>query len=142
MMQRPALAGTKAANDNMILLHRAAARSAQDLLRMPIIPRRDGNPLPPPQPFRIGIAREDGRFRPYVFAGLCRKRPYARSLLIAGFSGVVLVTLSGAFLVGLAAVGLLAAVIGGFDLLRRQIWRRARPPLVLDQQVAGYPGRP
>jgi hypothetical protein len=106
MMQRPA--GIRAANDNVSLLHRAAARSAQDLLRMPIIPRR----------------------------------PYARSLLTAGFSGFVLVALSGACLVALAAVGVLAAVVGGFDLVRRQIWRPARPPLSLDHQVAGYPGRP
>jgi hypothetical protein len=91
---------------------------------MPIIPRRDHDPLPQPQPFRIGLASEDGR-----------KRPYVRSLLILGFAGVVLVALSGAILVGLAAVGVLAAVVGGFDLVRRQIWRPARPPLALDHQA-------
>jgi len=63
--------------------------------------------------------------------------PYTRALLTAGFSGFVLVVLSGACLVALAAVGVLAAVVGGFVLLRRQIWRPA-----LDHQVAGYPGRP
>jgi hypothetical protein len=80
---------------------------------MPIIPRRDNDPLPQPQPFRPG----------------------PRSLLILGFAGIVLVALSGAVLVGLAAVGLVAAVVGGFDLVRRQIWRPARVPLALDQQA-------
>ena len=60
--------------------------------------------------------------------------PPSFSLLTAGSSGLVLVAL--------AAVGVLAAVVGGFDLVRRQIWRPARPPLSLDHQVAGYPGRP
>jgi hypothetical protein len=96
---------------------------------MPIIPRRDHDPLPQPQPLRIGLAGTDIRAETPVFAGLCRKRPYVRSLLILGFAGVVLVALSGAILVGLAAVGVLAAVVGGFDLVRRQIWRPARPPL-------------
>jgi hypothetical protein len=73
---------------------------------MPIIPRRDHDPLPQPQPFRLGT----------------------RSLLILGFAGIVLLALFGAVLVGLAAVGLLAAVVGCFDLVRRQIWRPARPP--------------
>ena len=92
---------------------------------MPIIPRRDRDPLPQPQPFR-SIGREDGRLR-----------PYARALLVAGFAGIVLIALSGAVLVGLAAVGLLAAVVGGFNLVRRQLWRPARPPLTLDHQAAG-----
>jgi hypothetical protein len=83
---------------------------------MAIIPRRDHEPLPQPQPFQG-----------------------PRSLLIVGFAGLVLVALSGACLVALAAVGLLAAVVGGFDLIRRQIWRPARP---LAHQVVGYPGRP
>jgi hypothetical protein len=82
---------------------------------MPIIPRRDHDPLPQPQPFRLG----------------------PRSLLILGFAGIVLVALSGAVLVGLAAVGVLAAVVGCFDLVRRQIWRPARPPLAFDRQAAG-----
>ena len=86
---------------------------------MPIIPRRDHDPLSRPQRFQG-----------------------SRSLLVVGFAGIVLVALSGALLVGLAAVGLLAAVVGGFDLVRRQIWRPARPPLALDHQAAGYPGRP
>ena len=80
---------------------------------MPIIPRRDHNPLSQPQPFRPG----------------------PRSLLILGFAGIVLLALFGAVLVGLAAVGVLAAVVGGFDLVRRQIWRPGRPPLTLDHQA-------
>ena len=82
---------------------------------MPIIPRRDHDPLPQPQLFRLG----------------------PRSLLILGFAGLVLLALFGAVLVGLAAVGVLAAVVGGFDLVRRQLWRPARPPLALDHQAAG-----
>jgi len=58
---------------------------------------------------------------------LLSRYPYTRALLTAGFSGVVLVVLSGACLVALAAVGVLAAVVGGFVLVRRQIWRPARP---------------
>jgi len=81
-------------------------------------------------------AREDGRLRPYVFAGSCRKRPFARSLLIAGFSAFVLVALSGAFLIGLALVGVLAAFIGGLELVRAQLCRK--PALgALDRQVVG-----
>ena len=82
---------------------------------MPIVPRRGHDPLPQPQPFRLG----------------------PRSLLILGFAGIVLVALSGAVLIGLAAVGVLAAVVGCFDLVRRQIWRPARPPLAFDRQAAG-----
>ena len=78
---------------------------------MPIIPRRDHGTQP--QPFRLG----------------------PRSLLILGFAGIVLVALSGAVLVGLAAVGLVTAVVGGFDQVRRQLWRPARPPLALDHQA-------
>ena len=53
---------------------------------MPIIPRRYRDRRRR-QPFRIG----------------------PRALLIVGFAGLVLVALSGAFLIGLAVVGLLAA---------------------------------
>ena len=80
---------------------------------MPITPRHFG-PTPPTEPLRTGT----------------------KPLLIAGFSAIVLVALSGAFLVGLAVVGLLAAAISGFDLVRRRIWRPARPSLgALDHQV-------
>jgi hypothetical protein len=77
---------------------------------MPVIPRRDGNPLARSQPLSMS----------------------PRSLLIAGFSAFVLVTLSGAFLVGLALVGVLAAFIGGVELVRGQLWRK---PALGDQVV-------
>jgi hypothetical protein len=88
---------------------------------MPVIPRRDGNSVARPQPLSMSIAREDGR-----------KRPFACSLLIAAFSAFVLVALSGAFLVGLALVGVLAAFIGGLELVRGQLWRK---PALGDQVV-------
>ena len=93
----------KAANDNF-LMRRAPARSAQDLLRMPFIPRREDQLAPPAAPLRIG-------FRP---------------LLIVAFSGLILVALCGAFLLGLAFVGLLAGAVAGFDLVRRYFCRPAR----------------
>jgi hypothetical protein len=49
-------------------------------------------------------------------------------ILVVGFSGLVLVILSGAFLVGLALVGLLAAAISGRELLRRGFWRAVKAP--------------
>jgi hypothetical protein len=78
---------------------------------MPVIPRRDGNPLARSQPLSMS----------------------PRSLLIAGFSAFVLVALSGAFLVGLALVGVLAALIGGLELVRGQLWRKP----ALGDQVGG-----
>jgi hypothetical protein len=82
---------------------------------MPFLPRRPGSRLVPPEPFRIG----------------------ARPLLIIGFSAMVLVALCSAFLIGLVAVGLLAVVIGAFELVR-SLSRPARPPLgVLDHPVVG-----
>jgi hypothetical protein len=52
-----------------------------------------------------------------------------------GFSGLVLTILCGAFLIELAAVGLLAAGISGFDLLRAHL--RRRPAIAVDRQLAG-----
>jgi len=69
---------------------------------MPIAPRRFSGHIP--QAGTSGIA--------------------PRPLLLAG---VVLVALSGAFLIGLAVVGLIAAAVSGFDLVRRRVWRLARP---------------
>ena len=81
---------------------------------MPFLPHR-GGPLAPSEPFRIA----------------------ARPLLIVGFSVFVLVALCGAFLIGLAVVGLMAVVIVAFELVRR-LSRPARPPLgALDHQVVG-----
>jgi len=69
---------------------------------MPLAPRRLGGPVP--QSATSGIAP-----RPLLLAGL------------------VLVALSGAFLIGLAVVGLIAAAVGGFDLVRRRVWPAAKP---------------
>jgi hypothetical protein len=115
MKQRRLRARIKAANDNYPPWDRASARPAQDLPPMPFLPPRYGVQLAPPEPFRIG----------------------ARPLLITGFSALVLVALCGAFLIGLAVVGLMAVVIVAFELVRR-LSRPARPPLgVLDHQVVG-----
>jgi hypothetical protein len=113
MMQRPARVRLEAANDNF-LMRRALARSAQDLLRMPFISRRQDQLVPPAEPLRIG-------FRP---------------LLIVAFSGLILVALCGAFLLGLAFVGLLAGAVAGIDLVRRHFWRPARL-VALDRPMVG-----
>jgi hypothetical protein len=118
MMQRPAQTSpshrlTAAANDNFPAC-RAPVHSAQDLLRMPFIPRRPNEVVPPAQPFRIGV----------------------RPLLIVGFSGLILVVLCGAFLLGLAFVGVSAAAVAGFELVRR--YRRRQGRLVaLHRPVVG-----
>jgi len=49
-------------------------------------------------------------------------------LLIVAFAASVLVALSGAFLIGLAVVGVVAAVIAGFELVHRHLWRPAKAP--------------
>jgi hypothetical protein len=124
MKQRRQRAGIKAANDNHPFWNRAVARPARGFSGMPFIqgrqhPRyqdqlRQADPLGPPEPLRIG----------------------ARPLLIAGFSALVLLALLGAFLLGLAVVGLLALVVGAFELARGQLYRPARPPLgALDHPV-------
>jgi hypothetical protein len=127
MKQRLPRARITAANDNFPVRHHIAAkknalpwdrssgaRPLQDISRMPFLPHR-GGPLAPPEPFRIG----------------------ARPLLIVGFSVFVLVALCGAFLIGLAVVGLMAVVIVAFELVRR-LSRPARTPLgALDHQVVG-----
>jgi hypothetical protein len=69
---------------------------------MPIAPRRFGGPVP-----QVGTPRIASR--PLLLAGL------------------VLVALSGAFLIGLAVVGLIAAAVGAFDLVRRRVWPAAKP---------------
>jgi hypothetical protein len=119
MKQRRQRAGIKAANDNHPFWNRAAARPARGFSGMPFIqgrqhPRYQADPLGPPEPLRIG----------------------PRPLLIAGFSALVLLALLGAFLVGLAIVGLLALVVGAFELARGQLYRPARPSLgALDHPV-------
>jgi hypothetical protein len=118
MMRRPVPVRLEAANDNFTRraqgLCRAQARSAQDLLRMPFIPRRQDQLVPPAEPVRIG-------FRP---------------LLIVAFSGLILVALCGAFLLGLAFVGLLAVAVAGFELVRRYLCRPARL-VALDRPMVG-----
>ena len=56
-------------------------------------------------------------------------RAAARFAMIAGFSAFVLGLLSGAFLLGLALVGLFAAAIAGFGLIRRHGPHSATPML-------------
>jgi hypothetical protein len=96
----------RAANDNRPSAHASSPS--------PLLSRGSGAPLLRSEPFRIG----------------------ARPLLIVGFSGLILVALCGAFLVGLAAVGVLAAGIGAFELARRTLRRKTRLG-ALDHQVAG-----
>ena len=50
-----------------------------------------------------------------------------KPLLIVTFAGLVLVALSSVFLLGLAAVGVLAVVVGGIELLRRHVIRARAP---------------
>jgi hypothetical protein len=95
-------------------MRRAPARSTQDLLRMPFIPRRPDQLVPSPQPLRVGV----------------------RPLLIVAFSGLILVALCGAFLLGLAAVGFVAGAVAAFEIVRRYF---RRPPrlVALDRPVIG-----
>jgi hypothetical protein len=108
MMPRPVKSGKRAANDNEALAH------AAQVVRMHVRSRRDGIVLLRSEPLRIG----------------------GRPLLVVLFSGLILVALGSAFLLGLAAVGVLAAAIVGFELLRRALRRKA-PLGMLDHQVVG-----
>ena len=111
MMQRPAPAGRKAANDNVMVSERGHARFAPDLSPMPIYDA----PLARSEPFRIGV----------------------RPLLVAGFSGLILIALSGACLIGLAAIGLVAGALGSVDLLGRHLGS-SRTLGTPNPQVLGY----
>jgi len=116
-MMRPAPAiGSKPTEPNVVFLDCAALGSAQEPPEMPSCETaifRD--PISRPEPFRIG----------------------ARPLLIGLFAGAVLVALSGAFLIGLAVIGLLAAAIASFELAGRHLRRPAKPPVgALDHQVS------
>jgi hypothetical protein len=69
--------------------------------------------------------------KPRFIEAVARSEPWRlgpRGLLIGAFAASVLVALSGAFLVGLAVVGVVAAVIAGFELVRRQLWPPAKAP--------------
>jgi Flp pilus assembly protein TadB len=115
MMQRLVRRELQAANDNLIRARGARPRSAQDLLRMPFIPR----------PANAGASSPSGP-----------RRRGLRPLLIVALSGLVLVALCGAFLLGLAFVGLFAAAVAAIELVRRHL---RRPPrlIAFDQPVAG-----
>jgi len=109
MFQRPSPSWGKAANDNFILDRKRATRP---VLRLP--PARDLMPS-------SGTA---GGLRP---------------LLVLSFAGLILVVLCGAFLLGLAAVGLLAIAICVTELVRRRVWRPVRPTLgSFDRRAIGY----
>jgi hypothetical protein len=116
MMQRPVPAGRKAANDNVMASDRGPARSASDFSPTPIFDALHDAPLARPEPFRIGI----------------------RPLLVAGFSGLILVALSGACLIGLAAIGLVAGALGSVGLLGRQLGWPGRTLGTANPQVLGY----
>jgi hypothetical protein len=98
---RAHFAPARAANDNRVATPRA-------------LPRFD--PWRPPQ--AIG-----NMFRPQWL------RAAVRFAIIAGFSAFVLALLSGAFLLGLALVGLFAAAVSGFRLIRRHVPHSAVPML-------------
>jgi hypothetical protein len=116
MMQRPVPAGRKAANYNVMVPGRGLARSAPDLSPKPIFDAIYDAPLARSEPFRIGGVRP---------------------LLVAGFSGLILVALSGA-LIGLAGVGLVAGALGGVDLLGRHLGWSGRTLGTPNPQVLGY----
>jgi hypothetical protein len=87
--------------------------------------RRVAAPTAPRFPLGLGLASGTG----------CGVRP----LLVLGFAGLMLVVLCGAFLLGLAAVGLLAISICGVELVRRRVWRPAKPALSpFDRRAIGY----
>jgi len=106
----------KAANDNGMLWHRGPARPAPDLSPSAGFDALADQPVARPQPFRIGV----------------------RPLLVAGFSGVVLVVLSGACLIGLAGVGLVAGALASVDLLGRHLGWPGRTLGTPNPQVLGY----
>jgi hypothetical protein len=105
-----ASAARKAANDNFISSRGALQRPQHALFGV----SRRNRKVARPQALRIAI----------------------RLLLLASFWAVVLVAVSGAFLIGLAFVGLFAAAVAGFELIRRRLPR----PAVLwphDRRVIG-----
>ena len=81
----------------------------------------------------LRACRGQPRLAPMVaFAAPASSEPFrlgARSLPIAGFAGLVLLTLSGALLMGLAAVGVVAVAVAVRELVRRQVrrWNRLGP---------------
>jgi hypothetical protein len=57
---------------------------------------------------------------------------------VAGFSGLILLTLSGACLLGLAAVGLVAGAMASAQLIGRRLVSPTRVLGTPDPQVLGY----
>jgi hypothetical protein len=108
-MMRPAQAtGNQSTEPQVVFLDCAAAGTAPE---RPDVPMLDPTPgfiesVARPEPWRLG----------------------PRGLLIGAFAASVLVALSGAFLIGLAVVGVVAAVIAGFELVHRHLWRAAKAP--------------
>jgi hypothetical protein len=88
-----------AANDNFLAMSDAPARSEPH--QVPTLPSRD----------TLSGSRT------------------LRLVVIASFSGLVLVGLSSAFLVGLAMVGVLAVGLAGLDLIRRHVVRAGVPTM-------------
>ena len=69
--------------------------------------------------------------KPRCIESVARSQPWRlgpRGLLIGAFAASVLVALSGAFLIGLAVVGVVAVVIAGFELVHRHLWPPAKAP--------------
>jgi hypothetical protein len=87
---------------------------------------------------RPPIGGSGGSNKTPKIAGSQTFRVAMRLILIASFSGFVLVAVSGAFLIGLALVGLLAAGVAAFDLIRRRVSRSAAPTFwPLDRRLIG-----
>ena len=76
---------------------------------------------------------------PGLIESVARPEPWRlgpRALLIGAFAASVLVALSGAFLIGLAVVGVVAAVVASVELVQRHLWRPAKAAAgALDHQV-------
>jgi hypothetical protein len=99
-----------------------------------------------PQKMRL-LKEARARFRFNLIGTRSKSRKIARPKtfriamrlpLIASFSAVVLLAVSGAFLIGLALVGFFAAALAGFDLIRKHMPRPAVPPLCpLDRRAIG-----
>ena len=91
-------------------------RSVPELTLTPAI-SNGRNPVAGHEPLRIGL----------------------RALLVVAFAGLILVALSSAFLLGLAAVGVLAVTVTTFQLLRRHVARPVKPVLgAFDRRAIGY----
>jgi hypothetical protein len=116
-MMRPAREiGDKSAGPKVVFLGRAAAGMAPEL---PDAPGLDA---------AAGLLESVARSEPL--------RLGPRALLIGAFAASVLVALSGAFLIGLAVVGVVAAVVAAVELVQRHLWRPAKAPAgALDHQV-------